>query len=189
MPLNRLDGLTVWHETRREEEDIENVHNMATADIVDLLVDTRIPAGRVIDWIDQAILWTQLGPDEATNADESSARRRLAKHGVRTASSLLKVAYHKSQSDYAAFAGVLVDEQGQPVIRSILSAIQTNGTWRASCGGEVWSPSPSLTTRAPQPEAASGRQANGPVGATGTAEAGTLTPTRVARRSPQPVCA
>ena len=51
MPLNRLDGLTVWHETRLEEEDIENVHNMATADIVDLLVDTRIPADRVIDWI------------------------------------------------------------------------------------------------------------------------------------------
>ena len=61
MPLNCLDGLTVWHETRLEEEDIENVHNMATADIVDLLVDTRIPAGRIVDWIDQAILLTHLG--------------------------------------------------------------------------------------------------------------------------------
>ena len=126
MPLNRLDGLTVWHETRLEEEDIENVHNMATADIVNLLVDTRIPADRVIDWIDQAILLTQLGPDEATNADEKSARRRLAKHGVRTASSLLKVAFDKSPADYGAFCSVLVDEQGQPVIPSILSAIQTN---------------------------------------------------------------
>jgi hypothetical protein len=124
MPLNRLDGLTVWHETRLE--DIENVHNMATADIVDLLVDTRIPADRVIDWIDRAILLTQLRPDEATNADEKSAQRRLAKHGVRTASSLLKVAFDKSQADYAAFCGVLVDEQGRPVIPSIVSAIQTN---------------------------------------------------------------
>ena len=62
MPLNRLDGLTVWHETRLE--DIENVHNMATADIVDLLVDTRIPADRVIDWIDRAILLTQLGQQD-----------------------------------------------------------------------------------------------------------------------------
>jgi hypothetical protein len=35
--LSHLDGLTVWHESRLEEEDIENVANMATADIVDLI--------------------------------------------------------------------------------------------------------------------------------------------------------
>jgi hypothetical protein len=117
----------VWHETRLEEEDIENVQNMATADIVDLLVDTRIPAGRVIDWIDQAILLTQLGPDEATNSDPSSARRILARHGIRTASSLLKVAFDKSPGpDSAAFANVLVDNKERPVLPSLLSAIQTN---------------------------------------------------------------
>ena len=127
LPLNRLDGLTVWHETRLQEEDIENVQNMATADIVDLLVDTRIPAVRVIDWIDQAILLTQLGPDEATNGDPNSARRILARHGIRTASSLLKVAFDKSPGpNAAAFANVLVDNQDRPVIPSLLSAIQTN---------------------------------------------------------------
>jgi len=36
------------------------------------------------------------------------------------------VAFDKSPADYGAFCSVLVDEQGQPVIPSILSAIQTN---------------------------------------------------------------
>ena len=58
--LDGLDGLTVWHQSRLEEEDIENIPNMATADIVDLLVNTRLPAGRIIDWVDQAILLTYL---------------------------------------------------------------------------------------------------------------------------------
>ena len=143
---------------------------MATADIVDLLVDTRIPADRVIDWIDQAILLTQLGPDEATNADEKSARRRRAKHGVRTASSLLKVAFGKSPADCAAFCSVLVDEQGQPVVPSILRQSRPTAAWRPSCSGEVLSRSPSLPTHALQPETASGVRANWLVGAMGTVE-------------------
>src|SRR5262249_9713808 len=32
MPVSDLDGLTVWHEVRLEEEDIENIPNMATTD-------------------------------------------------------------------------------------------------------------------------------------------------------------
>ena len=42
-PLSALDGLTVWHEARLEEEDIENVPNMATTDIVELFLNTRVP--------------------------------------------------------------------------------------------------------------------------------------------------
>jgi hypothetical protein len=127
LPLVRLDGLTVWHETRLEEEDIENVQNMATADIVDLLVNTRIPATRIIDWVDQAILLNQLGPDASDNADETSGRRRLARHGVRTASALLKTAADKTGgAQEEAFSRVLVDVDGNPAIPSIVSAIQTN---------------------------------------------------------------
>src|SRR5215471_15252349 len=64
LPLRDLDGLTVWHEARFEEEDIENIPNMATADLVDLFINTRFPADRIIDWVDQAILYTTLGPDQ-----------------------------------------------------------------------------------------------------------------------------
>ncbi len=42
LPLSDLDGLTVWHESRFEEEEIENIANMATADLSDLMLNTRI---------------------------------------------------------------------------------------------------------------------------------------------------
>ena len=43
LPLSDLDGLTVWHEARLEEEDIENIPNMATTDLVELFINTRFP--------------------------------------------------------------------------------------------------------------------------------------------------
>ena len=81
-PISDLDGLTVWHEARLEEEDIENVPNMATADLVDLLLNTRLPPDRIVDWVDQAILYTYLGPRARGRRDE------LRAHGIRTATAL-----------------------------------------------------------------------------------------------------
>jgi hypothetical protein len=50
LPVSDLDGLTVWHEARlEEEEDIENIPNMANADLVELLLNTRLPSERIID--------------------------------------------------------------------------------------------------------------------------------------------
>ena len=43
LPLSDLDGLTVWHEARLEQEDIENIPNMATTDLVELFINTRFP--------------------------------------------------------------------------------------------------------------------------------------------------
>ena len=45
LPVSDLDGLTVWHEARLEEEDIENIPNMATTEIVDLMLSTHFPPG------------------------------------------------------------------------------------------------------------------------------------------------
>ena len=117
LALNRLDGLTVWHEARLEEEDIENVPNMATADIVSLLISTRLPADRIVDWVDQAILLTYLGPDQASNSDLNSARNTLACHGVRTASALLSTARSMQvRGEFGAFATVIEDKSGRAVI-------------------------------------------------------------------------
>jgi hypothetical protein len=86
IPLSVIDGLTVWHEARLEEEDIENVPNLATADVVDLFLNTKFPPHRIIDWVDQAILLTYLG-DDASGADamDKTAYRQLKKFGLRTA--------------------------------------------------------------------------------------------------------
>jgi hypothetical protein len=87
-PISDLDGLTVWHQVRLEEEDIENIPNMTTADIVELLLNTRLPPERIVDSADQAILYTQLGP-QPKGQRGGGARERLRIFGIRTASSLL----------------------------------------------------------------------------------------------------
>jgi hypothetical protein len=118
MPVSELDGLTVWHEARLEEEDIENIPNMATADIVELMLNTRTPPERIVDWVDQAILYTQLGP-------EKKSRQRLREHGIRTASDLV-VAYAKSQkrgsADLEAFEKI-VPSDGRARIRAMVDTL------------------------------------------------------------------
>ena len=121
--LDGLDGLTVWHQSRLEEEDIENIPNMATADIVDLLVNTRFPAGRIIDWVDQAILLTYLRESTIDPGRPNPVADRLARHGVRTASSLLRV-----DAVRGADAGWFGDpvEAGSLDIRSLIAAVRTS---------------------------------------------------------------
>lgn len=90
-PLHQLDGLTVWHESRLEEEDIENVPNMASADIVELMLHTQIPIERLVGWIDQAILLTALGAKVSHSADPAAGALVTALRGLglRTASQVV----------------------------------------------------------------------------------------------------
>lgn len=121
--LDQLDGLTVWHEARLEEEDIENVPNMATTDVVGLLVNTRIPPERIVDWVDQAILLTCLGAERSPGGEHDTARNRLACKGIRNASGLLAAAGAARQDGrYDAFARML-DGDAMP---SLLASIRTS---------------------------------------------------------------
>jgi hypothetical protein len=47
-PLSDLDGLTVWDQARLLEEGIEDVHALATANLVDLLLGTRVRIAAVL---------------------------------------------------------------------------------------------------------------------------------------------
>jgi hypothetical protein len=72
------------------------VPNMATTDIVELFLNTRIPPNRLIDWVDQAILYTHLSPggDEKNRSIrqlEEHRRRELRSLGVRTATSFVEL--------------------------------------------------------------------------------------------------
>ena len=124
LPISDLDGLTVWHEVRLEEEDIENIPNMATADIVELIINTRIPPGRIIDWTDQAILYTQLGPPSDKSGGTSN-RDKLRSYGIKDASSLLE-AYEQSKkrSSEDSFEKLLND--GYSMICSLVDTVKTN---------------------------------------------------------------
>jgi hypothetical protein len=135
LPVSDLDGLTVWHEARLEEEDIENIPNMATADLVELLLNTRFPPERIIDWTDQAILYTQLGPQEPKKG-QSTARDKLRSHGIRTATSLLSVAADEKPD---VFNRILSEGDHSPM-QNLIASLATNSNleliqrWRSISG-------------------------------------------------------
>jgi hypothetical protein len=73
-PLNQLDGLNVWYEARLVEEGIEDMQNLATANLVDVILHTRVPVGRLVDWVDQAKLYLHLD-----RAERGYQERRLVR--------------------------------------------------------------------------------------------------------------
>ncbi len=105
-PLNQIDGLNIWYETRLAEEGVEDMQNLATMNLVDVILHTRVPVGRLIDWVDQAFLLIHLEP--VSRQDVHAARQAssdmpscpsagpemrvtLRRMGIRTATDLLAV--------------------------------------------------------------------------------------------------
>jgi hypothetical protein len=76
-PLNQIDGLSVWYEARLLEEGIEDMQSLATANFVDVILHTRVPVGRLVDWVDQAHLYLHFDRLEGTWRE-----RRHAKAGL-----------------------------------------------------------------------------------------------------------
>jgi len=125
MPLSELDGLTIWHEARLQEEDIENIPNMATTSLVDLMLNTRFSPDRIVDWVDQAILYTHLGP-EADEAKPSEQRRaKLRAHGIRGASTLVATYEWSEHTDRDAFEKILPPLE-RSTVRTLVQAVVTN---------------------------------------------------------------
>jgi hypothetical protein len=84
-PLSDLDGLNTWYESRLLEEGIEDMQNLATANLVDVMLNTRIPIERLVDWVDQSLLYLHL-PIPADNNDKKPTESDvLRRYGVRTA--------------------------------------------------------------------------------------------------------
>jgi hypothetical protein len=121
LPVSDLDGLTVWHEARLEEADIENIPNMANADLVELLLNTRLASEQIIDWADQAILYTQLGPQGEQQGD--NARQKLRIYGIRTATSLLWASH---QGKREAFDKILTTRESDSVMPMLEASLATN---------------------------------------------------------------
>jgi hypothetical protein len=73
-PLNQIDGLSVWYEARLLEEGIEDMQSLATANFVDVILHTRVPVGRLVDWVDQAHLYLHLDRIEGTWRERRHAK-------------------------------------------------------------------------------------------------------------------
>jgi hypothetical protein len=60
LSLSLIQGIDIWKEQRLEEEGIESVQNLATADVLTLAVKTHYSMRTLLDWVDQAILINRL---------------------------------------------------------------------------------------------------------------------------------
>ena len=107
LPLTSLDGIDLYDRARLEAEGVTNVEALAHHDLVDIMLQTRIPVPRLVDWTDQAILFLHLGGEEA-------AVKRLRLHGIRTATDL--------EHAYAAAVA-----RGPDAERELLNMLPTEG--------------------------------------------------------------
>ncbi len=86
-----LDGLNIWYEARLLEEGVEDMQNLATANLVDVMLRTRVPVERLVDWVDQAHLYLRVGkerPKDTQGNELPSDREVLRRLGIRTATDL-----------------------------------------------------------------------------------------------------
>ena len=56
-PLTKLDGINIWHEERLSEESVDNIQNLANASIGQLILHLNWSPVRLLDWVDQAVLF------------------------------------------------------------------------------------------------------------------------------------
>lgn len=56
MTLSEIEGLSIWQQSRLQQDGIENVQNLATVDIPTLVITTPFSLSQIVDWVDQAIL-------------------------------------------------------------------------------------------------------------------------------------
>lgn len=98
-PLSDIDGLNLWYQSRLLEEGIEDMQTLVTANLVDVMLHTRIPMDRLVDWIDQAVLLLHL-PEEGADADAQAhgARALLGRLGIRNATELISVYDHRAMT-------------------------------------------------------------------------------------------
>ncbi|HEX5808062.1 MAG TPA: tetratricopeptide repeat protein [Anaerolineales bacterium] len=60
-PLEKIIGISTWHEARLAEMGIDDAQNLATADLRRLLLTTQFDTQEIIHWVDQAILYVKVG--------------------------------------------------------------------------------------------------------------------------------
>ena len=112
-PLTSLEGIDLYDRARLQDEGVNNVEALAHHDLVELMLATRIPVPRLVDWVDQAILYLHT-VDEHGN---SFGRDHLRASGIRTASDLITV-----HGDPQLWAALLAGDSVQPNLRLNLVA-------------------------------------------------------------------
>lgn len=93
-PITELEGVSLYDRVRLLEEGVESVENLAHHNLIELMLRSGVPTSRLVDLIDQAILYLHVtGVVEGTaNSDETGRGIHILRQcGIRTATDLLRV--------------------------------------------------------------------------------------------------
>jgi len=123
-PLNRLDGINIYHRTRLIEEGIENIENLAHSDLINLMLQTRIPLSTLIDWVDQSILYLHILKGERK---EDQDLLKLRSFGIRSATDIIaarNAAKNRSNADLNNFYQLLDVEPNTFRLRTIIDTLE-----------------------------------------------------------------
>jgi hypothetical protein len=125
--LSEIEGLSIWQQGRLRQEDIENVQNLATADIAALVMNTPFPVSQLVDWVDQAILLIHTSPEQF---------EPLARAGLSRASDVLETTHDEAGlADLVETTGLKASEL-RVITRTLHSAINirlvTHFNWQSS---------------------------------------------------------
>jgi hypothetical protein len=128
-PLTQIQGIDIYDRARLLDEGVTNVEALAHHNLVDLLLRTRIPASRLVDWVDQAILYihcVEQQPPE--DEDAPGVLARLRAHGIRTATGLERAydaACKRGGDDAEALVRIAGPARGgPPVLRAVLDTLR-----------------------------------------------------------------
>lgn len=93
--LIQVDGIDIYDSGRLESEGITDIPSLAKADLVSMMVTTRMPVERLVDWTDQALL--MLLVDDGGQNKRNGRVTQLRACGIRTATDLDGVAKDESR--------------------------------------------------------------------------------------------
>jgi tetratricopeptide (TPR) repeat protein len=126
LPLNDLEGIDLYELARLESEGIVNIEGLAHHELIDLIIETRVPVPRLIDWMDQSILYLHL-----VGGSESDGRAKLRDYGIRTATDLLRAwdqAKGRGDAEFEAFKKLL-GGQGPPYRLEVIRDALQDDEW------------------------------------------------------------
>jgi hypothetical protein len=108
-PLDGIEGLNVWYQSRLLELGIEDMQNLAHASFVELMLNTRIPIGRLVDWVDQAILLLHIDGKHRLAPNGATDLATLRRYGIRNATSFEEALGHDAEGGLKGENGTELD--------------------------------------------------------------------------------
>jgi hypothetical protein len=139
-PITKLEGISLYDRVRLMEEGIESVEHLAHHDLIELMLRTRIPTPRLVDLIDQSILYIHVRDTETDDDQTGKSIEILRRYGIRTATDLLQACDAMPQpfmaaamalpaGDPAVFNLLGAPEPGQPSRLSVIISTMRGDEW------------------------------------------------------------